>query len=200
MSNVCFYNNHIVTQISGIAIQVTMIFTFLTIFFFLYVVKVEKSNFNDQIDLIITSLTDEYDPTMYIDLAEASLGKENAEIAILGMLETLKRNKVSSLSSQDSDVESSNNKIATRALTFLIFAWSIIIVLLLILFIIGFCLPIGKILKESLLIVLFVGLTELTFLKVIASKFISASPEEVKKDIAVKIKEWIKDNGLIKTG
>ena len=49
-------NNNWVKYIFSILFQVILIFTFLTIFFFVYVVKVEKEQFKGQINLIVDDI------------------------------------------------------------------------------------------------------------------------------------------------
>ena len=56
------------------------------------------------------------------------------------------------------------------------------------------CFPINVIIKESVIIILFIGLTELIFIKFISSKYIIADPNKIKKELGLTIKEWLKNN------
>ena len=197
MENLCKHENFFVTHGVAIAVQVTMIFTFLTIFFFAYVVKTEKDEFESQISFIVDRLVTEKAIQPYIEKLETKISKKDLETMILGVLETTKRNSVSSASGADKDIADQNKKVYEKAFRFLQYAWGCLILGIIVLLIFGVCTPLWQTFKESLLIVLFVGLTEFVFLKYIASKYISSSPNAVKKDIAVAVQQWIADNKKI---
>ena len=72
-----------------------------------------------------------------------------------------------------------------------------LIILILTLLIIGFCIPVYKDIKEALIVVFFVALTELIFLRLIASRYISVNPQEIQKELGIAIKKWIKLNNKI---
>ena len=61
----------------------------------------------------------------------------------------------------------------------------------------GFCIQILYEVKEALWVVLFVGITELVFLSVIAKSYISADPNAVKRSIGIAIQKWIATNKTI---
>jgi hypothetical protein len=48
--------------------------------------------------------------------------------------------------------------------------------------------------KEAIIVVFFVALTELVFLEIVAKNYISANPNKIKAEVAQAIKEWLKDN------
>ena len=54
--------------------------------------------------------------------------------------------------------------------------------------------PIVQQIKEALIVVFFVALTELLFLQIVAKNYISADPNKVKAVIASAIKEWLQKN------
>jgi hypothetical protein len=60
--------------------------------------------------------------------------------------------------------------------------------------VVGYCTNLHHNISESLWVILFVGLTELAFLQIVAKNYISADPNNVKRVIGSSIEKWIKEN------
>jgi hypothetical protein len=192
-------NNEKVIDIFSILFQVVFIFTFLTIFFFVYVVKVEKDDFRSQINLIVDNILNEdvvKDNLNKLILPEDSSFKEKFETILYGILDTAKDKSVIDNRKAIQDVLDKNSKTKNKAIKYLSITLSIVIILTIIVIIIGYCLPVKNQIKEALWVVLFVGLTELTFLTLIAKNYISADPNKVKRILSKSIMEWIDKNKL----
>lgn len=180
------------------SIQVVMIFTFLTVFFFLYVVKVEREEFTKQIELIVDGImtTQKGDPSSYIS-GPIPIPKEELEAVILGVLDETKRNQAVSDSPADGVIDGKNNNIEKKASIALMYVWGVLLLVILMFYIFGICTSMRHILIETIIVVVFVGIVEFVFLRVIAAKYISASPNQVRRELAQSIQGWIKDNGVL---
>jgi hypothetical protein len=190
-------NNEKVIDIFSILFQVVFIFTFLTIFFFVYVVKVEKDDFQNQINLLVDDILDEdvvKDNLNKIILPYDSPFNENFEILLYGVLDIVKEKSIIENRKPIQDVLNKNNKTKKKAIKYLSITLLVLIALTFIMIIIGYCLPIKYQIIEALWVVFFVALTELTFLTFIAKKYISADPNKVKRILCSSITKWIETN------
>ena len=171
--------------------QVTFIFAFLTTFYFVYVVNVEKEEFSTQIGIIIDKLLSN-NISNIVPANLTSAQKQQLAIAISGAVSVANaQNKISS-KSDDTDQVKKNNK--TRKIAF--GALSGVVLLLVLLTIIaiflGYCMPIKTQIMEALWIILFVGITEFIFLNIIAKNYISANPNTVSIELGNAIQKYIK--------
>lgn len=180
----CITNHYSITAVN-IILQVSFIFTFLTLFFFAYVQRVEKDEFESQLDYVVDYIMQDVKiPDKYLTVESVS--------GMAGVIEAIKQHTL--LSSSDSGVIANNKKIKMTALTTLSIFIGVTIFILLALFMVNICIPIGYHIQEAMMSILFIGLTEFAFLSFIASKYISANPVTIKTKITGKIKEWIKQN------
>jgi hypothetical protein len=193
MDNLCTYNNKWLSSGLAIGVQVIMIFTFLTVFFFLYVVKVEKDEFSEQLSIIIDNIMSKQkgDPVSYINIPTSAIPKNELEIAVMGYMDVNKRKQSVSDAAADKVVNDQNALIQSKATKALLYVWGVIILIITTLYIFKVCTSIVHIVQESLLVVAVVAFTEYTFLTFIASKYISASPNKVKREIATAVQNWI---------
>lgn len=183
----------------GIVIQVVMIFTFLTLFFFVYVVKVEKDEFSNQLNIIVDTIMTKQagDPPSYISNITGVISKENLETVVLGTLEQSRRNQDIIDKAVDKLVSDQNEAVKNSSTKALLYVWGFLLLVILLLYIFGVCISLVQTIKETIVVVMFVALTEFIFLQAITSRYISASPNEVKRKIATSIQEWIKVNKMI---
>jgi ABC-type multidrug transport system permease subunit len=181
----CTYNRY-VSDGTQILTQVILIFAFLTVFFFTYVAKVEKEEFEHQIHIIvdefmkdvdISDLPQDYDTDFIID---AFFG---------GMNGNIKRTSVESVK----EVNDMNDVVKINVYKKIVIFSLIVLLISLIAGWAGWCVSIKNNFKEGLYIVFFVGLTEYLFLTLIAANYISASPNMVKRLFGESIKKWIRE-------
>lgn len=188
-------NNNWITNIVAIAIQVTFVFAFLTVFFFVYVQHVEKNEFVSQMNLIVDNITKDFEKDIPDIIKEQSVDDKNdITIIINGIIDTLEEKIAIDAKNIINDTLEKNHQVKLKALKSLTFVISIVVIIIIILFLLGFCIPIQYQIKEAMLVVIFVGLTELIFLTIITQKYISASPNKVKKSFAQSIQNWINNN------
>jgi hypothetical protein len=178
----------------AIAMQVSFIFAFLTVFFFLYVQKVEKEEFKKQIDIIVDNLSNDISAQIpnLIKNKGVDIDSNDSAIIINGIIDVIQE-KMSKTPTKSSVVEQ-NHHVKLTALRSLSAVFALVIGVSLLIILLGFCIPVSDQVKESMLIVIFVGITELTFLQLIAKNYISASPNRIKRELASAIQNWIKNN------
>jgi hypothetical protein len=177
-------------------IQVLLIFAFLTIFFFNYVVKVEKKQTEKQLRIIIDNiLGDEMKkklPILFEGKTEEV--KDSLTVIINGTLDVIKEKSIASSRDVNKGILTSNNKLKTKAGKILIISCIGMAALSILLILSGFCLSLKKGFKESLIVVLFVAISEYLFLTFISSRYIFADPNALKQTVAKSVKKWIKEN------
>jgi len=183
----------------SIIFQVIFIFAFLTIFFFAYVVTVEKGEFQTQINLVIDDIFTQDAIKGILPKGVNGLTPENEDIILSGILDVMDT-KIS-LSSRDDVAKVNNDNAETRRKAFLVLGVTagVLVISTIALLMAGFRIPVLYEVKEALWVVLFVGLTELVFLSVIAKSYISADPNTVKRSIGIAIQKWIATNKTIPT-
>ena len=190
----CKVNNWVTDGVT-ISIQVVFVFAFLTMFFFVYVQELEKMEFVSQTNLIIDDIMKDFEEKIPILINKQSLiGKENVLIIINGLIDVLQEKMSNDSVSTVKDILEKNHAVKLKALKSLMSVIIILVVASTVPLLIGFCLPIQYQIKEAMLIIIFVGLTEFIFLQVIAKQFISADPNKIRREIGKEVHNWIKRN------
>lgn len=179
----------------SIFIQVIFVFSFLVLFYFLYVIDVERKDFEDQINLLVDNLFSGVKDQVneIIKVNPEKISKDDFELLVYGIIDTLEE-KIS-IDSKDTikQINASNDKLKNNVYKILIG----IMVLCVIIIIFLQCYPVATILKESVITVFFIAMVELVFLTFISGKYISADPNKVKMLLGTSIKEWIQQNNKI---
>ena len=191
----CKINNHWVNDGIAIAIQVSLVFSFLTIFFFVYVTKIEKEEFKKQMNLVVDNIMDDVVNGMPNLLnSNSPLSKENTNILVNGIIDVMEEKITIEAKDSIQDIAKINSDVKSKAFSSLTTVLLGVVIIAVIFLILGFCIPIKQNIKEALIAVIFVGLTEFSFLTFIASKYISASPNKVKRNLGEAIQNWIAIN------
>ena len=174
----------------SISIQVLVISIFLITFFFLYVVNVEEQEFKQQIELVMDSILKDPNVSPYLKIND---NDDNMLVAIYGALDAAEEKIKLSTKSDIDNINNSNRMIKTN--TFIIAGLSGLVLLLIIFLLLSFDvnIPLVKYIKHSLIILVFIALTEYIFLTFIGKKYISVSPTQVRKQIAQSILDYIKN-------
>lgn len=184
-------NNEIFINTISIIVQVIFVFSFLVVFYFLYVTKVEQEDFKEQINLIVDDLMSDINEQLLdiiVNKGIEKIKKEDIEVLMYGIIDTIEEKVSKSSADGIKQINDSNNKLRNNIYFILVGLLCIIILL----FVIFSCLPKYTIVKESIITVMFIGLTELIFLTFISGKYISADPNRIKNTLGVSIKKWIK--------
>jgi hypothetical protein len=181
-----------------ILIQVIFIFGFLCIFYFLYVIKFENIEFKKQLNLIVDDIVDiikDNVKNIHIDKKqEVNIDPDKLKIIINGLIDTTEEKITSENQDNIKIINTKNNNLKHNVFLLI----GIIFVSLLVLLIIYRCKNFLDSTKEGILVVFFVGITELIFLLFISGKYIAASPQKVKDQMCQAIIDYIKENQLLK--
>lgn len=185
---ICKTDNKYVHLFCAILLQITLIFTFLTFFFFFYVSDIEKIEFQKQLDVIVDDISND----IYLkDIIPKSVSNQDSVFIIDGVLDVI-ANKVE-INSVDkkSKIKINNNNIFNTALKYVYIMIGFTLITLAIIFLFGQCIPITHFIKNALLSVFAVAIVEYTFLQVIAKNYISAEPNDVRKTLGKSIQNYI---------
>ena len=185
--------NNLVNHSFSIIFQVTIIFIFLTLFFFYYVTKIEQEEFETQIEIVINELYKEIKNDIPIP---PQTTKEELFILVDGLLDLIEK-KSSKNSETYNKIININNNTKKKAFKTLTYTLLFVIILSFILYSMKFYLNFPSYIKTSLIVVFFVAIVEFTFLQLIAKKYISVSPNNVKLSFAKSIQNWLKQNNKI---
>ena len=179
-------------DVIGMSIQIAFVFAFLTIFFFLYVQQVEKMEFISQMNLIVDTLMKDVE-----DNITPIKNNDDFLVVLNGVIDVLEKNIIKDSKSSVKNVEELNIGVKTTAYKSLISFILVIVVIATCVLLLGFCIPLQYQLKKAIIIVIAVGITELVFLQIIAKNYISADPNNVKRELSDAIRKWIKTNKKI---
>ena len=164
--------------------QIVFIFAFLTIFFFVYVVNVEREGFKTQMTYIVDELFDDNFFKNILDTKAAKkLSTDELITVISGIIDDIEFNANKSSQSGVRSVNKNNENVRVKAFKLLGIVIACVVILSIIIIILGYCLPIFHQIKEAAWVTLFVGITEFAFLQLIAKKYISADPNKVRRAI-----------------
>jgi len=174
--------------IINVLIQVLAIFIFLTIFFFTYASKVEGTIVQDNVNFLLD------------DLSGIHLGSlpDNIKTTLVNQINSIEVNTPENIKAGQ-EIEDSNNAIKSRTIkTAGMFTGGVVIIVVIsyllskkgVSYFKNFNLP--KIIKETIVILIAVALTEFIFLKYIGAKYISIDPNVIKKQLYQNLNNSIK--------
>lgn len=185
----CKQDSPFVKKTFFILLQVLLIFIFLTTFFFTYVNYIEKETFKTQMNLIVDDITEDINIKPFIPP-----GKEDtASIIILGSLDFAEEYALKNSAEDDKKNSDKNDKIKNKAMLFLAILSAVLVIMVVIFFVAGYCIPFHTHLKEAMIIIFFVALTEFIFLIVITRNYWSIDPSTVRQEIGNSIQTYIKN-------
>ena len=159
-----------------VLIQVTLIFIFITIFFFTYAKNKEKDVVINNIDLLLDSII----PSDLVGILPTNYKK-----IIIDNL-----NEIQNDHQQDNVIKENNKKVFRDTIRILLIVLFLISILL---FLYAKKIRLSSIFIQSFIIVFFVGLTEYIFLTFFASKFISVDPQLIKYTFIKEIQKFINE-------
>ena len=164
-------------HIAQIILNVILIATFITIFYFTYAKNIEEQILIKQMRYITDNLLDDF--SLFATKAQYPLIKK-----------TLQNIKTPDLSDEDAKVDANNKVVMEQTFKILI---PVVVVSLLVVFFMGYYynLSLTNIFIEGLLTLSVVALVEVVFLKYLAGNFYSADPNFVKYKIIDEIQKNI---------
>jgi len=193
----CEINNLKYTSIfSNTLIQITIIFAFLTFFFFSYVSKVENEEFKHQIEFVVDSIYKRHSQEINDDINSKKVDKDYIKTEIYGLID-LEEDKINKTSkTENEDIDNNNKKILDNSKFYIIITAAISFIMLSLLFIIsyymyGCYLPINSFIKEGVILFTIIFIIEFLFLNIIVKNYITANPNLIKNKIASSIIKYI---------
>jgi hypothetical protein len=176
----CKQDSRFVKKTFFILLQILLTLIFLTIFFFTYVNYIEKEAFKTQINLIVDDITNDINIKSFIPP-----GKEKeASIIISGTLD---------FAEDDKKVSNQNNKIKNKAMLWVIIGCAVLLLFTVILVIAGYCIPFHIHLKDAIVVLFFMALTEFIFLVAVTKNYLFVNPATVRQEISDSIQKYIKN-------
>jgi hypothetical protein len=176
-------------------IQITLIFIFLTIFFFTYVTHVEQTEFKNQLNLITDDIMGDVNNNLLkIINTQKHIDPNQANIILNGIIDVMEEETTTAYKDSIDSITIENNIIKKKSFYYLYLVIGILIVIISIIMMFNYCIKLKYDIKEGIIIVFFVGITEFLFLTFITTKYISASPNKVRKQVGTAIKSWINKN------
>ena len=170
--------------VSAVLFQVLLFFIFISIFFFTYSAFTEKNTVINQINFLV-------------DETIAPILKFNSKIK-----ESINNINASSESIKKADQETkdNNNKVLSKTIAVLVITSMLLLSVICFLFINsnnknGFfkSFNINKLIFESIIILIFVGITEYVFLTYFGSRFIAIDVNKIKISLVEKIKQYFNE-------
>lgn len=181
-------NNAILSSSVQIVFQVALIFTFLTVFFFVYVVIIEKKEFEKQITYIVKDLMKNTDLSSIIN--NDKLSKEDTVVIIDGIADIVAEKARIGSFGGTADVNKQNAEVYKASTSMVVYTLLTAVIFISGVIIFGYCFNLKDTTRETFLAVALVGLTEFVFLKTISAQYISADPNWVKRKVGEAIINW----------
>lgn len=184
----CMSDNPIVNKSFYILLQVLFIFIFLTIFFFTYVHSIEKETFKTQMNIVVDDLALDMNIRPLVPKGQEDI----ATILLSESLDLARKNAEKSSASDDQKINDQNRHIRNKAFLWVGIATSVLLVIALGLYFTGHRVSFQIHIKEALIVVFFVAITELIFLTVITKKYWSVDPSQIRQKLGNDMQDYIK--------
>lgn len=153
-----------------VVLQVLLVFCGLTLFYYNYVINVEKADFANQLNIVVERLLG--DKTQYAFMNDTP----NHKISSRGVLESTKEKQIISLVDSTLATHESNSLLLANSMKLLV---EIVVVLVIIVILIWYfvgCVNIKDELFQAFIIIVAIIITEFTFLITITKNYIAADP------------------------
>ena len=160
------YNILTPNGICNILVSLTIFSAFLSIFYFTYASYIENQILNNQIKILVDNLT---------------YNIKDFNIDTNYLLKIINETKLPDLSKEDIEVTNTNSQLIKKSLLiFGIFSLISLIIIFIICYV--YKVNINEILKNNFILLVFVAITEIFFLNIIAKSYISLDPNIIKKN------------------
>jgi ABC-type transport system involved in cytochrome bd biosynthesis fused ATPase/permease subunit len=168
----------------GGTIQVYLVFVFLSIFFFLYVIKKEKEIFVSQIQFVVDSFVKnavEFINVAYPD--DKSSLKDLVNKALEGF-------DIEVDEEANAKITEANNRIRNQTALILLVIGVVLAVVFVVMWKAGACFSFGHQLVMSLIMLAFIAMTEFAFLNLVAKNHIAAEVNKIKISVLDQIQKY----------
>ena len=171
----CHFVAPFIDEAGKVLMQIFFVVTFLSIFFFLFVVKIEKQIFETQVDFVVDNIFDnvshQIDHFIPIQLQPYFRQKLATYVS-----------QVQPTSQRYESIDATNKNVIDKTETIVITFAVILGAMLIVLFLLRFCTHIRFQAVENLIVLGFIALTEYTFLTTVTDQYIVANPNVVKEN------------------
>ena len=152
--------------VCNLLVSLTIFSVFLIIFYFTYASYIENQILNNQIKILVDNLT---------------YNIKDFNIDTNYLLKIINETKLPDLSKEDIEVTNTNSQLIKKSLLiFGIFSLISLIIIFIICYV--YKVNINEILKNNFILLVFVAITEIFFLNIIAKSYISLDPNIIKKN------------------
>lgn len=179
----CLFVSPFLNELLKIFIQVFLVVTFLSLFFFLYVVKVEKEIFQSQIDTVVDSI--------FTDLQHAlqfltpGIAQKQMNVYVSSYLDNVKIN-----TGNVSQINAQNEEVITRTKNVVFVFALILFACVFVVFILRFCVDMMHSIAANLVVLACIAVTEYLFLNLVSRNYIAANPNHVKLYFATQVQAY----------
>ena len=177
----CLFVSPFVNELVKIFMQIFFVVAFLALFFFLYVVNVEKEIFESQINYLVDNIFNELSFTSNVILTTPMKSEINKE-----MLNYINSFQVTGNSYND--IRAENEQVINNTVNIVICFALLFIACLFSLYALHVCIDIPRHVVENLIVLGMVGLTEYLFLNLVTRNYMAADPNHVKLYFAEQLK------------
>lgn len=184
----CLPANNFITQTGAISMQVFFIFVFLTVFFFSYVQIIEKNSVKKQVKFVVEDITKDFNIN---DFIPKSTDKEDLVLLVKGAVAVGEEKILQETKETNKQIEEQNRNVIYKGFSALGIILGLLLILYLSFYVLGYCLPYRIHFKESVIVVMFVALTEFMFLMLIGSRYIAIDPNEVRTKFGQSLIEYV---------
>lgn len=168
----------------GGTIQIYLVFVFLSLFFFLYVIRKEKEIFVSQIQFVVDSFVKNA-----VDFINIAYPDDKSSLRDL-VNKALEGFDIHVDEEANAKITEANNRIRNQTAIILFVIGIIISVVFIIMWKAGACFSFGHQLTMSLIMLVFIALTEFAFLNLVAKNHIAAEVNKIKISVLDQIQKY----------
>ena len=179
----CLFTSPLLNETVKIFMQIFFVITFLSLFFFLYVVNIEREIFESQMNYIVDNIYQQL--SFASDIIMPLEMKSKVKNVILSYL-----NEVQLPTDSYEDIHTSNNQIIGLTINVVITFAVLFAACLFGLFCLHVCIDLTEHTIQNLIVLGSIALTEFLFLNLVTRNYISADPNRVKLYFAQQLKSF----------
>ena len=169
----CKFISYWLDEFLKIFMQVFFVVTFLSLFFFLYVVKIEKEIFVDQIDFVVDDLYSNFNTDMNEIIPPEYQPYFKKQIYNYV-------NNIQIPSEDDQSIQDQNNQVLEQTQQVVVVIGVVLFSIVVALIVLRFCTDLSHQLIENIIVLFFMGMSEFAFLNLVTKNYIASNPNHVK--------------------
>lgn len=184
----CEKHSDLFNHFFSLLLNVSFIFCFLIVFYFLYVHKVENDSYLNQMSEVADSFYEDLEPFLKNILkTKDKTTRKNFRVLFKQKLNTLMTKIDNNNKKAHSEIDTYNYYLRDQSITWAVCILTVMCIVGIVAKGMGYCIPIWLISVEGLILLGFVALTEYVFLVAIGNQYKAVDPNLVKNNIAKKI-------------